>query len=84
MPSELASQFDEDVKERLVPGASNKSQQSEKLSTAKRLLDEFDVRKMTRDQLLEFLVKGAWVGIGIMVGYFFVVHFIIVKDFLPH
>lgn len=82
VPSELADQFEEDVKERLVPG--KKSSEPAKPSAAMQMLEEFDVRKMTREQALEFLVKGAWAGIGILVGYFLVVHFVIVKDLVPH
>ncbi|CAN8073450.1 unnamed protein product [Agarophyton chilense] len=36
-----------------------------------------------RTQTLNLLVKGAWIGIGILAGVFVLVHFVIVKDFLP-
>lgn len=36
-----------------------------------------------RNQTLNLLVKGAWIGIGILAGTFFLVHFVLVKDFLP-
>lgn len=83
VPRELAEQFEEDVKEPLMPGKRKKAA-VEKPAAVLQMLQEFDVRKLTREQTLEFLVKGAWAGIGILVGYFFVVHFVIVKDFLPH
>lgn len=83
VPSELAEEFEEDVKELLVPGKRKKTT-VEKPAAALQLLQEFDVRKITREQALEFLAKGAWAGIGILVGYFLVIHFVIVKDLLPH
>lgn len=87
LSSELTDQFDEDVKQRLRPGMEWKADKAqnvaEKGPSVIDRLSEFDPRKLTREQTLELLIRGSWIGLGILVGYFFVVHFIIVGDLVP-
>lgn len=74
------------MKQRLEPGRGKRRDGREGVKKGPLLMErlaEFDVRKLTPEQSLELLIKGAWVGIGILVGYFFVVHFVIVRDLVP-
>lgn len=78
----LTEFFEEDVKQRLDVKRTVKDVKTEK-GKMQKMLGELDVRKLDRLQVLDLLQKGAWVGLGVLVGYFLVVHFVIVGDFWP-
>lgn len=83
IPRELVEHFEEDVKEPLVVGQGTKKERGGKRQNMGKVLSELDVRKLSREQVLGLMVRGAWVGIGVLAGVFVLVHFVIVRDLLP-
>lgn len=83
--ADLVSQFAEDVKNPLVPGRSKSDAGGEGagFNPPWKDLDLSKYSNMSREETLDLLVRGAWIGIGVLVGYFFVVHFVIVRDLVP-
>lgn len=85
---DLVEQFEDDVKEPLSVGRSRKKeggkgrQGAGKLLVSK-LLGELDISSVSRRKLLDVLVRGAWIGIGVLAGVFVLVHFVIARDVWP-
>lgn len=42
------------------------------------------LKPTNRSEALELLIRGSWFGIGTLVAYFFFVHFVLVRDLIPH
>lgn len=88
MNDPLLASFEEEVQNPLRPLGGRKEDVERVLAERKRrkFINSFslpNMQDMSRNDWLEVLVKGAWVGIGILVGVFIVVHFVIVGDFVP-
>lgn len=76
----LLREFEEDIKKPLEP-ARGRTRKDTPIVAGLRV-PQFRMPK-TRDATLALLVRGAWIGIGLLAGVFLLVHFVVVKDLLP-